>query len=167
MEQDKIGFNLTPESALLVKTLRDRHRYSTTEEQNHDKNKFGWIACKDFTVEEGKRQICEYINTWDIQPCWIYSLGFLCSNEDEDLSVFYHYRARFSTPTPQKPIQGTASVYFTVSVSKVKPEALPVEVVFVIESSRLVHTPGWTTFREKWLAEVIENKTLLRGAVDL
>lgn len=167
MEEGRLSYKLTVESALLVKSLKDRHRYSKTEQQNNEKSNYDWISCKNFTVEEGKRQIREYINTWNIQPCWLYSLYFLCSTEEEEHLFFYHYQARFSTPTPQKPIQGTVSVYFAVCVSKVKPDTLPVEVVFVIESNRLVHTPGWMTFRETWLADVIENKNMLQRAVDL
>uniref|UniRef100_A0A4W6DBS5 Uncharacterized protein n=1 Tax=Lates calcarifer TaxID=8187 RepID=A0A4W6DBS5_LATCA len=86
---------------------------------------------------------------------------------EEEHHTFYHYRARFSTPTSRKPIQGTASVYFVVDVSKVKAQTLPVEVLFVVESNRLVHTPGRTRFREKWLADVIESKALLQKAVQL
>lgn len=166
MEKDGLSNKLPVESVLLIKALKDRHRYSNTEEENIEKSNYDWISCQDFTVEKGKRQICEYINTWDIQPCWLYSLYFLCFTEEEEYS-FYHYQARFSTPTQQKPIQGTVSVYFAVGVLKVKPDNLPVEVVFVIESNRLVHTPGCMTFRERWLADVIENKNMLQRAVDL
>lgn len=166
MDEDRLSYKLTVESVLLVKALKVRHQYSKSEEQNNEKSNYDWISCKDFTIEEGKRQISAYINTWDIQPCWLYSLYFLCFTEEEEHS-FYHYQARFSTPTPQKPIQGTVSVYFSVAVSKIQPDTLPVEVVFVIESSRLVHTPGWMTFREKWLADVIESKNMLQRAVDL
>uniref|UniRef100_A0A3B4TUZ8 Si:dkeyp-81f3.4 n=2 Tax=Seriola dumerili TaxID=41447 RepID=A0A3B4TUZ8_SERDU len=123
-----------------------------------------WVANKDFTMEVGKQQIGEYIQTWEVQPCWLYSLDFLYTTE-EGHHTFYHYRARFSTPTPRKPIQGTASVYFIMDTSKVRDQTLPVEVHFVVESNRLVHTPGRTRFREKWLADVIESKTLLRNAV--
>lgn len=166
MEEDSLSYKLTVESVLLLKAFEDKHRSSKTEKQNNEKSNYDWISCKDFTIEKGKRQICEYINTWDIQPCWLYSLFILCSTEEEEHS-FYHYQARFSTPTMQKPIQGTVSVYFAVGVSKAKSDTLPVEVGFVIESNRLVHTPGWTTFRETWLTDVIENKNMLQKAVDL
>ena len=39
-----------------------------------------------------------------------------------------------------------------------KPGQLPVDVFFVFESSRLVHLPGFSLFREKWLRDVIQNK---------
>uniref|UniRef100_A0A8C4I1Q9 Si:dkeyp-81f3.4 n=1 Tax=Dicentrarchus labrax TaxID=13489 RepID=A0A8C4I1Q9_DICLA len=163
--KDKIGedrhslnMNFTTESALLVKALLDRHRRTVMKEQvdnsadSETTRNVSWVACKDFTVEVGKKQIGEYIQTWEMQPCWLYSLDFLYSTEEEH-DTFHHYRARFSTPTPRKPIQGTASVYFVVDISKVKPQTLPVEVLFVVESNRLVHTPGRTRFREKWLAD--------------
>lgn len=163
--------NLTAESAHLVKTLLEKHRRTITNEQ--DKNtpvsdselrSVKWVVSKDFTTETGKRQIVEYIATWEIQPCWFYSVDFLHASEEEH-HTFYHYRARFSTPTSRKPIRGTASVYFIVDVSKMKARAMPVEVRFVVESNRLVHTPGEIRFTEKWLVDVIESKTSLRNAV--
>lgn len=165
------NLNFTAESAQLVKALLDRHRYTIAKEQvdlspDSEKRNIDWVASNDFTVKEGKRQIGEYIRTWEMQPGWLYSLDFLYSTEEEH-HTFYHYQARFSTPTQEEPIQGTASVYFAVDISKVKPQTLPVEVLFIIESSKLVHTPGTTTFREKWLEEVIKSKTLLRRAVNL
>ncbi len=173
MEESKrsLTLNFTTQSAQLEKALLDRHRHTVTKERvdnfhdNEMRNPI-WVAGKDFTVEAGKKQIGEYIQTWELQPCWLYSLDFLYSNEAEH-HIFYHYRARFSTPTPREPIQGTASVFFVVDVSKVKPQTLPVEVRFVVESNRLVHTPGRTRFTERWLTDVIESKTLLRAAVDL
>ncbi|XP_022604854.1 A-kinase anchor protein 14 [Seriola dumerili] len=161
--------NFTAESAQLVKTLLEKHRHTITKEQEGNSpeselKNIKWVANKDFTMEVGKQQIGEYIQTWEVQPCWLYSLDFLYTTE-EGHHTFYHYRARFSTPTPRKPIQGTASVYFIMDTSKVRDQTLPVEVHFVVESNRLVHTPGRTRFREKWLADVIESKTLLRNAV--
>ncbi|XP_030295645.1 A-kinase anchor protein 14 [Sparus aurata] len=161
--------HIRTESAQLVTALLDRHRHAVRKEQvdaDSEMRNITWVARKDFTVEVGKRQIGEYIQTWELQPCWLYSLDFLYLTEDEH-HTFYHYRARFSTPTQREPIQGTASVYFVVDISKVKPHNLPVEVLFVVESNRLVHTPGRSRFRDKWLADVIKSKTLLRRAADL
>uniref|UniRef100_A0A8C2XIH2 Si:dkeyp-81f3.4 n=1 Tax=Cyclopterus lumpus TaxID=8103 RepID=A0A8C2XIH2_CYCLU len=114
-----------------------------------------WVASKDFSVDMGLNQIGEYIQTWEMQHGWSHSLLFLSSTEEEQ-HTFHHYRARFSTTTSRRPIQETASVYFVAVVSKVNPQTLPVEVHFVVESNRLVHTAGSTRFREKWLADVIE-----------
>lgn len=165
--------NLKAESAHLVKALLDKHRHTITKEQDDEntatsasepRRTVKWVASKDFTIELGKKQIADYIQTWDVQPYWYYSVDFLHTTEVEH-HTFYHYRARFSTPTSRNPIQGTASVYFVVDISKVKARALPVEVRFVVESNRLVHTPGEISFTEQWLMDVIESKTLLRKAV--
>ncbi|XP_059181864.1 A-kinase anchor protein 14 [Centropristis striata] len=174
-EEGRSSFNpnLTTESAQLVKTLLERQQHSVSEEQEEEEDSPGrqmetvhWVSSEDFTVEVGKRQIEEYLQTWELQPCWLHSLDFLSSTEEQH-STFYHYRARFSTPTSRRPVQGTARVYFVVDISKVKPQTLPAEVHFVVESNRLVHSPGRTRFREEWLEDVIESKTLLRRAVSL
>uniref|UniRef100_A0A3Q1GE06 Si:dkeyp-81f3.4 n=1 Tax=Acanthochromis polyacanthus TaxID=80966 RepID=A0A3Q1GE06_9TELE len=132
----------------LVKTLLEMHRHGN--EQPPEVENIHWASCKDFTVEVGKEQIDSYIKTWEIQSCWLHSLDFLYRTEEEHYS-FHHYRARFSTPTSRRPIQGTASVYFLVAISKVKPQTLPVEVHFIVESNRLVHTAGRSRFTERWL----------------
>lgn len=162
MEEQKpsVNVNFTAESAQLEQTLLDRHRHTDNSPN------ICWVAGKDFTVDVGKKQIAEYIESWELKPCWLYSLDFLYSTEEEH-HTFYHYRARFSTPTPRTPIQGTASVYFVVDKSKVRPRNQPVEVHYMVESNRLVLTPGSSRFTERWLADVIETKTLLRRAVDL
>uniref|UniRef100_A0A3Q2YTY6 Si:dkeyp-81f3.4 n=1 Tax=Hippocampus comes TaxID=109280 RepID=A0A3Q2YTY6_HIPCM len=152
------GFSATCASFFeLVKILRERERGPP---EDHIK----WVAAQDFTVEVGKEQIAEYIRTWELKPLWIYSLDCLCSTEDEH-QTYYHYRARFSSPNAQRPIQGTASVYFAVQVSKVGPQTEPVDVHFVVESHRLVHTPGRTRFTDKWLVDIIETKAALREAI--
>ncbi|KAL6116892.1 akap14 [Pungitius sinensis] len=125
-----------------------------------------WVAVKDFTVDAVEKQLEEYIQTWEMQRCWLYTLDFLSSTEEEH-RTFYHYRARFGVPTAGEPLPGTASVRFDVCVSRVKPASVPVEVSFVVESSRLVHTPAGTRFREKWLEDVVESKTLLRREAGL
>lgn len=171
MEADTKGTNLQIESVHLVKTLLEKHRRGAMKNQvdttvDTDIRDINWTTCKDFTIEVGRIQIGEYIQTWELQPCWLYTLDFFSSYEEDHLTV-YHYRARFSNPTPQEPIPPTASVYFVVGISKVKPQTQPVEVLFVVESNRLVHTPGRTRFREKWLADVTRSKALLWRAMNL
>uniref|UniRef100_A0A3Q1B2T2 Uncharacterized protein n=1 Tax=Amphiprion ocellaris TaxID=80972 RepID=A0A3Q1B2T2_AMPOC len=158
--------NRTAESAQLVKTVLEMHRHRNEQPPGAEVKNIHWASCKDFTVEVGKEQIESYIKTWEIQSCWLHSLDFLYCTEEEHHS-FHRYRARFSTPTPRRPIQGTASVYFLVVVSKVKPQTLPVEVHFIVESNRLVHTAGRSRFTERWLVDVIESKTLLRRTFEL
>ncbi|XP_072233449.1 A-kinase anchor protein 14 [Leuresthes tenuis] len=169
MDRYSQDLNYTAESLLLVKASLERHRRTNTQEDNSagsETDTIRWAACKYFTVHVGKEQIEAYIQTWEIPSSWLYSLDFLYSTEEEHYTI-YHYRARFSTTTARKPIQGTASVYFAVEVSRNKPQTIPVEVHFIVESNRLIHTPGKSRFREKWLADVIESKALLRSMVNL
>ncbi|XP_035179542.1 A-kinase anchor protein 14 isoform X2 [Oxyura jamaicensis] len=120
-----------------------------------------WTTCKDFTVERGKQQIEEYISTWEVHESWIYWSEFL-REEELTFSKRYHYRVLWSIPTRRKPIpQATASVFFVIEISKIKPATLPVEVFFFLESSRLIHRPEQCQFREKWLKDIIENKLIL------
>ncbi len=74
----------------------------------------------------------------------------------------YNFRARWSIPTRRKPIpRFTASVYFTFDVSKIKPKELTVDVYYVFETQKLVHKPGKSRFRQKWLDDVINLKEAL------
>ncbi|KAJ0057393.1 hypothetical protein NL108_006107 [Boleophthalmus pectinirostris] len=156
--------DLAPESTHLVKALTDP--YYTEKNQDAKESSalrnIEWIASKDFKVEAGLRQIHEYIKTWDLPSAWLYSLDYLGVTKEE-FFTFYHYRARFSTPTAQKPMTGTAGVYF--AVNKVNPQTQPVDVHYVIESNRLINRAGKVVFREKWLSDVIESKILLRKNV--
>ncbi|KAJ8276468.1 hypothetical protein COCON_G00082200 [Conger conger] len=125
-----------------------------------------WISCKEFTVDLGKEQIEKCINMWELDPSWLYSLTFL---EEKELEFHkqYHYRALWSIPTAQTPIpKATASVYFVIEISKIKPQSMPVEVYYVVESCRLRHRPGKTSFRERWLKDIIENKTRLKETIN-
>lgn len=123
-----------------------------------------WVAAKDFTMEVGKEQIVQFIQTWQLDPRWIYSLDFLYWTEEEDLTS-YHYLANFSAPTPQVPIPTAAGVYFVMDVSRVGPQTEPIDVHYVVESNRLMHTPGGAEFTEKWLLDIIESKIALSQAM--
>lgn len=145
--------SLPAESALLVEAFRDGP--GPGEES---RTRFDWASSEGFTVEEGRRQIGEYIGTWGLPPHWLHSLQFLRSTGDQHRAL-HHYRARFSAPTPSRPVPGTASVYFALAVPGGEG---PVEVRFVVEAGRLVHTPGGGTFfRERWLTDIIELKASL------
>lgn len=167
------GEPLTPifpkESALLERALLHRRRYARAQADistGGESRSIDWVRIQDFTVDVGERQIRDYIETWALPPRWLYCVNVVGASKHEH-HTFHHYRAAFSTPTKEKPIETKACVYFVVDVSKVKPHTRPVEVLFMIESNRLVHTPGRTTFREQWLKDVIESKNSLREAVDL
>lgn len=167
-ERPSSDLPLPVESTHIVQTLLETPSPAVSEElssSDRDLKNINWAACKDFTVDVGKKQIAEYIQTWDIKPGWLYSLDFLGTTE-LGYRTFYHYRACLSTPTPQRPIQGTVSVFFVVDVQKARAQTLPVKVHFVVESNRLVSTAGRTRFKEKWLTDIIESKALLRSQVD-
>ncbi|XP_010079609.1 PREDICTED: A-kinase anchor protein 14, partial [Pterocles gutturalis] len=120
-----------------------------------------WTTGSSFTVERGRQQIEELISTWEVHESWLHWSEFL-HEEELQYSKRYHYRVLWSIPTRRKPIpRATASVYFVIEISKIKPATLPVEVFFTLESSRLIHRPEQCRFREKWLKDIIENKIIL------
>ncbi|XP_009933028.2 A-kinase anchor protein 14 [Opisthocomus hoazin] len=120
-----------------------------------------WTTGNNFTVERGRQQIEEAVSTWEVHESWLHWSEFL-QEEELKYSKRYHYRVCWSMPTRRKPIpRATASVYFVIEVSKIKPATLPVEVFFTLESSELIHRPEQCQFREKWLKDIIENKIIL------
>ncbi|XP_010210416.1 PREDICTED: A-kinase anchor protein 14 [Tinamus guttatus] len=140
---------------------------SGADAAEYDIKNIQWTTCKDFTVQRGQEQIEEYISTWEFHESWLHWTQFL-REEDMKYSKRYHYRVCWSTPTRRKPIpRATASVYFIIEVSKIKPATLPVEVFFILETSRLIHRPGECRFREKWLKDIIENKIILMESLIL
>ncbi|XP_074407619.1 A-kinase anchor protein 14 isoform X1 [Zonotrichia albicollis] len=130
------------------------------KESKHVIKNIPWTTAKNFTVEIGQQQIEELISTWDIHESWLHHSEFLEEEELKD-SKRYHYRACWGLPTRRKPIpRATASVYFVIVISKLKPDTAPVEVFYRLESSRLIRRPEQCEFREKWLHDIIENKVL-------
>lgn len=124
-----------------------------------------WVACKDFTISVGKTKIELYIGTWEVDPRWLFCVKFLQERELEFEKQFL-YKALWSMPTRRCPVpKSTASVYFTISISKTKTHTMPVLVTFQVEASNTVHAPGKTRFREKWLEDVIESKALLMDTI--
>lgn len=169
MEDDRPSSNLSFRASEIVKGVLDSAaealRRADQPLPDYQMRDIEWVSCKDFTVELGKKQIEEYIHTWELHPSWLFSLEFLREDEAE-FHKQYRYRAQWSIPTRRTPIpRGTACVYFVVEISKIKPRTLPVEVRFLVESNRLTHRPGETRFREKWLKDVIESKALLQDTV--
>ncbi|POI31975.1 hypothetical protein CIB84_004274 [Bambusicola thoracicus] len=146
------------------------------EEAEYTARNIQWTTCENFTVERGLQQIEEYISTeyalfvqqtWELHKSWLHCSEFLWE-EDLQYSKKYHYRVLWSIPTRRKPIPlATASTYFVIEISKIKPVILPVEVFFFLESSRLIHRPEHCRFREKWLKDIIENKIILRERLKL
>nr|XP_020634299.1 A-kinase anchor protein 14 isoform X1 [Pogona vitticeps] len=124
-----------------------------------------WMKCQDFTIGKGLLQIEEYMRTWELHESWLHWTNYL-GEEELEYSMRYHYRVRWSIPTCRKPIpRATACVYFVIEISKVRPSTLPVEVFFIVETNKLIHRPGKSRFKEKWLKEVIESKISLMETI--
>jgi len=143
-------------------------RESTYEVKREDftVDNIAWLAIKDFSVENGEKKINEFIGTWKYDNSWLYCIDYLGEDEHE-FDVRHRFRVRWSIPTRRKPVpRATACVYFTFQVSKIKPKNHPVEVYYVFETNRLVHRPGESRFREKWLKDVIESKILMMQGVE-
>lgn len=125
-----------------------------------------WMTADNFTVAGGLEKIEEFIKTWERDGSWLYCIDFL-REEEHPYSWRYRYAVKWSIPTRRRPIpRATASVYITIEVSKFKPKTFPVEVYYIFETHHLVHRPGRTRFREKWLKDIIESKIQMMGAVE-
>ncbi|OON20314.1 hypothetical protein X801_03810 [Opisthorchis viverrini] len=98
---------------------------------------------------------------WQVDESWLHCTDIL-SEEDTPYDVLYRYRVRWSVPTRRAPIpQATASIYFTIKVSKIKPKMQDVDVYYQVETFRTKHKPGETRFCEQWLRGVIDSKLRL------
>lgn len=125
-----------------------------------------WLKIEEFSPEKGEEKIHEFIKTWFYEDSWLYCID-LISTDELEFDTRYRYRVRWSIPTRRHPIpRATASVYFTIEVSKITPKDFPINVYYVIEGNRLVHRPGQIRFEEKWLKDVIESKILMLRAID-
>nr|XP_033799819.1 A-kinase anchor protein 14 [Geotrypetes seraphini] len=134
---------------------------SFLKEQSYYIKDIQWMACEDFTVERGLQQLEEYVSTWEMHDSWLHCTDFL-HEEDQKYYKRYHYKMKWSIPTRRKPIpRATASVYFIIQISKIRPATLPIEVFFILESNRMEYRPRETRFREKWLKDIIESKIFL------
>jgi len=134
------------------------------EEENEVPN-ITWPSCGQFTIEFALQKLEEFIKTWNRDSSWLHHSDCL-SQEDHEYDVRYKFRVRWSQPTNRVPIpRAIACVYFTISVSKIKPRSSPVDVYFIFEGNRLVHRPGVSKFREIWLENIITNKLTALSSV--
>ncbi|CAL8242230.1 unnamed protein product [Merluccius merluccius] len=181
MEADRPPSNVSLNAEELVTTVLERAQQAVMNDTNTDqrteptdgpRRHVDWASCRDFNVDLGLRQISQYVGTWDVDPRWLLHVAHLETTE-EDYNTVHRYRARWSIPTRRCPVpRETASVYFSVRVSKVRPRNDPVEVRYVVEASRSevrVAAAGGreeTRFRERWLEDLAGSKALLRQRVD-
>ncbi|XP_072033013.1 A-kinase anchor protein 14-like [Amphiura filiformis] len=148
-----------------VSSVKDYDGLLSRETENYEIPNIEWLNIDDFTVEKGKEKISDFVKTWDYEKSWLYCIDFLREEEDK-YSKKYRYQVRWSVPTRRKPIpRATACVYFTIDVSKIKPGVYPVDVYYVFETNKLVHKPGESRFRERWLKDIIESKIMMMEAV--
>lgn len=144
----------------------DKENTSSVQKDDYQVKDITWLTIAEFTEERGVEKINDFIKTWEYEGSWQYCVDFLSADQHE-FDTRYRYRVRWSIPTRRKPIpRATACVYFTFQVSKIKPKSHPVQVFYVFETNRLVHRPGQSRFREKWLKDIIESKVLLMAAVN-
>ncbi|XP_077972158.1 A-kinase anchor protein 14-like [Styela clava] len=172
-EFDEEAFKIVDD--VIAKAVHDvsveiRHNLANLPIIFEDKEDFGipnieWSSCENFTPENGVGQIEKFIATWKRDSAWLYCIDYMGDTEF-DYDIRHKYRVRWSIPTRRKPIpRATACVYFTISLSKIKPKTLPVEVFYIFEGNRLVHKPGKSRFREIWLKNLVESKILMMETV--
>ncbi|XP_076454312.1 A-kinase anchor protein 14-like [Babylonia areolata] len=136
-----------------------------SRDEDYDIQDIGWMTIEEFSVERAEEKINEYIKTWEYDNSWLYCVDFL-GEDTHPYDKRYRFRVRWSIPTRRKPVpRATASVYFTFVISTIKPKNYPVDVFYVFETNRLVHKPGQSRFREKWLKDIIETKVSMMAAV--
>ncbi|XP_046853622.1 A-kinase anchor protein 14-like isoform X2 [Xenia sp. Carnegie-2017] len=124
-----------------------------------------WTSIEDFTVDEGLSDILKFIKTWKRDSSWLHCIDFL-KEDDLPYSKRFRYEVKWSIPTRRKPIpRATASTYFTLEVSKIKPKDYPIEVFYIFEGHQFVHRPGKSEFNAKWLRDIIESKVCLMEAI--
>ncbi|KAB0803577.1 hypothetical protein PPYR_00547 [Photinus pyralis] len=151
-EQDKLGITVIIEAA------------RSTSHTNSALDSL-WPRNGEFTKETGMDAIHEYLRTWIYVEDWLYCVDFLMVQSDE-CSEYYLYEAKFSIPTRCYPIpQATASVFFTVEVSRIKPLYCPVDISYVFEGSSLVRVPGKVPFDESFLFDIVDAKLSLYKSI--
>ncbi|GAA56582.1 A-kinase anchor protein 14 [Clonorchis sinensis] len=150
----------TDESSVVSCEKSGKHPIVLDNEPNLTPN-IKWPTIGEFNPELGLKRIEEYIKGWQVDESWLHCTDIL-SEEDTPYDVLYRYRVRWSVPTRRAPIpQATASIYFTIKVSKIKPKMQDVDVYYQVETFRTTHKPGATRFCEQWLRDVIDSKLRL------
>lgn len=138
----------------------------SVEDQAEPQPNVSWPTIEEFTPDLGTERILEFIKTWEYDDNWLYCID-LISMDNLQYDTRYRYRLRWSIPTRRLPVpRFTASVYFTITISKIKPKDYPIDVFYVFEGNRLIHRPGRSRFEEKWLKDIIDNKMAVISNID-
>ncbi|CAH8491064.1 unnamed protein product [Heterobilharzia americana] len=154
---------------------RLHHQNETTEEitakiilsdNPHPSPNIQWPTIAEFTPELGRKKIEEYIKGWERNENWLYCIDILPKVELKN-EVQHKYRVKWSIPCRRAPIpKATASVYFTLIISRIKPKNTVINVYYQIEAFRSKHIPGKTRFSERWIRDVINSKIRLMSYVN-
>lgn len=101
--------------------------YKAKENQNEQ----NFCSNEEFSVELGVETVEKIIKNWKVGAQWLYCIDYL-GETDEEFDTIFTYRVLYSIPTRQKPIpRATASVYFNIKKSKVKPQRYVVEIKYL------------------------------------
>nr|XP_012594643.1 A-kinase anchor protein 14 isoform X3 [Microcebus murinus] len=150
----------------IVKDVIDAAVKFVEDADNPIKN-IKWITHGEFTAERGRKQIEQFVLTWEYQRRWAHYTEFI-ERKDVIHSFHYIYCVRWSVPTAPRPIaKVTAAAYFTIKINKNKPPDAPIDVSYVFEEHSLVHRPGMIRFREKWPRDIIDAKNILIESIKL
>ncbi|XP_037076825.1 puromycin-sensitive aminopeptidase-like [Pollicipes pollicipes] len=106
----------------------------------------------------GVATVHDVVRSWRYAIRWRYCVDFLRS-EEERLLARHVFQVRFSIPEHHQPIpKAVAYVFFFLTVPKSQFSNAPVEVFYMMETSRMRHVPGKTSFQEKWLIDIVNVK---------
>ncbi|KAI5743196.1 hypothetical protein M8J77_015604 [Diaphorina citri] len=118
-----------------------------------------WPTKREFNLTVGGQRIRDYIQTWELNKKWGFSIDLLDIRQDAS-SRYYVYEVQWCIPTLQHPIPScSVSVYFIYQISKYLPPNYHVTVTYIIEGSTRQHSVhDVPVFHEKWLTHVLEAK---------
>ncbi|KAJ9576040.1 hypothetical protein L9F63_007140 [Diploptera punctata] len=132
------------------------------EEDSENKTKIViWPSSENFDIALGCIKINELIETWKRKKGWMYCIDFI-SEVKAISSDYYFYEVKWSIPSNKYPISAlTASVFFRIEVSHLKPLEKAVQVTYQFETSRFIHPVGRIQFQEKWLEDIFLYKLMV------
>ncbi|XP_044747242.1 A-kinase anchor protein 14-like isoform X2 [Coccinella septempunctata] len=118
----------------------------------------GWPTIAQFSLELAMRRIDQFMSGWRRKEAWKYAVFYVASWSDF-LSDFHLFKGMWSIPTKEYPIaQATATIFFSIEVSRVKPKFCLVDVTLQFEGSSSVYRAGQFEFIEQWLFNIIDSK---------
>lgn len=112
----------------------------------------------ELTPKEGRDEIKGIVDKWTIPKKWIYCIDFL-GEESDSCTEFYKYEVKFSNPTKMYPIpQVTASVFFTIEKSRIKPFVCAPKITYNFETERYKFKPSDKIHHQHFLEDIMQSK---------